>query len=65
MLTWVLDSPPGMFGGMNYIHFAPWLENYMMLPIIPPKHAAARGWPGGDRMINGWEGEYIPTSEGD
>ncbi|KAH6614412.1 Alpha/Beta hydrolase protein [Chaetomium sp. MPI-SDFR-AT-0129] len=60
-----LDRPVKTFAGMNYIHFAPGLENYIILPEIPSKAETARGWPGGGLMINGWEGEYTPGSNSD
>ena len=31
------DRPPAIFGGTTTIHFAPGRDNYVMLPVIPPK----------------------------
>ncbi|KAK0728071.1 X-Pro dipeptidyl-peptidase C-terminal non-catalytic domain-containing protein [Lasiosphaeria miniovina] len=31
------DRPPSKFAGLNHIHFGQGLENYVILPVIPPK----------------------------
>lgn len=31
------DRPPAIFGGTTTIYFAPGRDNYVMLPVIPPK----------------------------
>jgi len=31
------DRPPEIYGGRTTIHFGPGRENYVMLPVIPPK----------------------------
>ncbi|KAF7528407.1 hypothetical protein G7054_g10158 [Neopestalotiopsis clavispora] len=33
------DRPESVFGGYNSLHFGPGVENYVTLPIIPPKSA--------------------------
>jgi hypothetical protein len=31
------NSSEDVFGGMNHVHFSKDLQNYVVLPIIPPK----------------------------
>jgi hypothetical protein len=38
MLTFSLFvRPPSKFAGENHIHFGEGLDNYVTLPVIPPK----------------------------
>jgi hypothetical protein len=36
------DRPADVFGGLTGLHFAAGRQPYLLLPLIPPKKAAAR-----------------------